>query len=242
MPPTGTLRRLVLGSSDQTYTYLLASLVLFLGVTPFLPQRGGGMIAQDLLLVLVLVAATYNISQSRAQLWIGAAVAVPAAALHLVHAGLHPVSKPFAAAAAALAAAFFGYVLVLVLADLARGGRSIAEKVRGAIVAYLIIGLLWALLFVVVELLDPGSFSVPDFMLARIQERPEETPLSIFLYYSFVTLTTLGYGDVIPVGDAARTLSWTEAVFGQLFIAVTVARLVGMQVSLAGARAKPPES
>lgn len=240
MPVLATVRSLILGSRDRTYTYLLAALALFLGVTPFLPQRGAGPAVQDCLLVGVLVAATYNISRSRTQLWIGIALALPAAAMSLAHAGLDSTSVHLDVAVAALSVAFFGYILVLVLADVARGGRNIAEKVRGAVAAYLLIGLVWSLLFAVVEMLEPGSFSIPEDMRAWVRARPEETPLSIFVYYSFVTLATLGHGDVTPIGAAARTLSWVEAVLGQLFIAVAIARLVGIQVALAGRSSKPP--
>jgi hypothetical protein len=68
-------------------------------------------------------------------------------------------------------------------------------------------------------------------MLAQGDVRPAAAPVSIFAYFSFVTLATLGYGDVTPISAAARTFAWFEAVVGQLFIAVTISRLVGIQVA-----------
>lgn len=60
---------------------------------------------------------------------------------------------------------------------------------------------------------------------------PRESLWSIFIYYSFVTLTTLGYGDITPVGTGARTLSWMESVVGPLYLAILIARLVAIQVA-----------
>ena len=57
--------------------------------------------------------------------------------------------------------------------------------------------------------------------------------LGLFTYYSFVTLTTVGYGDIVPVSALARWLVWLEAVAGQFYMAVFVARLIGLQSSVA---------
>jgi len=101
----------------------------------------------------------------------------------------------------------------------------------GAMVAYLLIGLQWSFIYGFIERVEPGSFSIPAEMLARGETGPPATPVSIFAYYSFVTLATLGYGDVTPIGAAARTFAWFEAVVGQLYVAVMIARLVGIQVT-----------
>jgi hypothetical protein len=82
--------------------------------------------------------------------------------------------------------------------------------------------LMWTFVFVVVETLHPGSFNLPE---------GGEEATRYFLYYSFVTLTTLGYGDITPVTGLARSLSILEAVIGQLYLVVQVAWLVGVHVS-----------
>jgi voltage-gated potassium channel len=83
--------------------------------------------------------------------------------------------------------------------------------------------LAWSSIFAVVESLHPGSFSLPDI--------EGISPSRGFLYFSFVTITTLGYGDITPVTSLARSLSILEAVIGQLYLVVQVAWLVGVHVS-----------
>ena len=87
----------------------------------------------------------------------------------------------------------------------------------------LLFALMWASLCRILEMVHPGSFRVPE-----IQEGQEKLPL---IYYSFVTITTLGYGDITPLTPLARSLAILEAVVGQLYIAVQVAWLVGVHVS-----------
>ena len=71
--------------------------------------------------------------------------------------------------------------------------------------------------------MHPGSFAIPQGM-------GEETRFT-FIYYSFVTITTLGYGDVTPVADVAKSFSFIEAVVGQIYLVVLVARLVGIHIA-----------
>ena len=77
--------------------------------------------------------------------------------------------------------------------------------------------------------MQPGSFSVAEPLTAQALTSLQEQA-SILLYFSFVTLTTLGFGDITPLTSAARSLCWLEAVVGQMFIAILVARLVGLQI------------
>lgn len=95
----------------------------------------------------------------------------------------------------------------------------------GAICVYFMIGLLWALIFSTLELLQPGSFQMPQ---------GQGTELSHFSYYSYVTLTTLGYGDITPISPPARSLALLEAIMGPLYIAVLIARLVGIHIVQSG--------
>jgi voltage-gated potassium channel Kch len=104
-----------------------------------------------------------------------------------------------------------------------------AESIFGAICAYLLIGLAWGTLYAVIEVTNPGSFQASSELADAL--RSTETRQSVLVYYSFVTLTTVGYGDITPLSPAARTLAWLEAMMGQFYIAVLVAFLVGIRVS-----------
>ncbi len=109
----------------------------------------------------------------------------------------------------------------LVLAQVLRSGTITIHRVQGAIAAYLLLGFGWASAYDLVFLLRPGAFRFPD---------PHPDHLSL-LYFSFVTLTTLGYGDITPVLPVTRSLAVAEALVGQIFPAVLIARLVAMELA-----------
>jgi hypothetical protein len=98
-------------------------------------------------------------------------------------------------------------------------GAVTLNRLVGALCLYLLLGALWTVFFTFVEIADPSAFNYASQTVGE--------PLEHFMYYSFVTLTTLGYGDVTPVHPVARTLAYLEAVVGQLYVAVLVASLVG---------------
>lgn len=93
------------------------------------------------------------------------------------------------------------------------------NNIIGAICIYLLLAVIWAMLFTLVNVLMPGSFTGEIGGSAHQQ-------LIDFMYFSLVTLTSLGYGDIVPVGAMARALATLEVLFGQFYIAVMVAGLV----------------
>ena len=97
-----------------------------------------------------------------------------------------------------------------------------AATISGAISVYLFLGIGWALAFETVLLLDPDAFGGLDLMSAG------ELSTELF-YFSFTTITTIGYGDLVPLSEAARSLAVTEGIVGQLYLVVLVARFVGLQ-------------
>ena len=112
-------------------------------------------------------------------------------------------------------------------------GRITTDRTAGAISVYLLLGLLWSMAYGLISAADPDAFSgLEPFSLDQPGAQQD------FIYFSFVTLTTLGYGDMSPVSQLAKTLAWAEAIFGQLFLAVTIARLVSLEISH---KENPPE-
>ncbi|HEY8159103.1 MAG TPA: ion channel [Methylobacter sp.] len=91
----------------------------------------------------------------------------------------------------------------------------------GAMCVYLLMGLIWAILYGLIFQFLPGSFN-------GIEGIDGKAPMDTLLYYSFVTLASLGYGDITPVAPLARTLAYLEAIGGQLYIAIMLAGLVGL--------------
>ena len=96
-------------------------------------------------------------------------------------------------------------------------GIDAAHRVAGAVAVYLLLAIMWARLYQLVELLSPGAFRVPQ---------GESLTISNLTYFSFVTLATLGYGDISPVNVVARNLAVLEGIIGQLYLVILISRLV----------------
>jgi hypothetical protein len=107
------------------------------------------------------------------------------------------------------------------------------DTIFGAICAYLLLGITWTMVFSLIEILHPGSFLGGELVTTAADEVLVASP-GFFIYYSFVTLTTLGYGDITPMTPPARLLSSLEAVTGQLYIAILIARLVALHIVQSG--------
>jgi voltage-gated potassium channel Kch len=103
-----------------------------------------------------------------------------------------------------------------------RGGHVDSERLCAALSAYLLAGHFFGLAYLQVEQLRPGSFAI-----GGVPFQPKQLDLPTAIYFSFVTLATLGYGDITPLTPTARGLAVSEAILGQLYLAVLVARLVG---------------
>ena len=123
-----------------------------------------------------------------------------------------------------------GYVIVIVLGFLLRARRADAETIYAAICVFLLMGILWATLYALIGRLEPGAFSTST---GDAPGMGSGVGSLTSLYFSFVTLTTLGYGDVTPVTAAARMTAALEALTGQVYLVVLVARLVGLNVAQA---------
>ena len=126
----------------------------------------------------------------------------------------------------ALFAAFLMFIAILIVRDVLKAQAITWDAILGAVCAYLLVGLAWGLLYAWVALRNPEAFSAASLVAEAYAGEP-------MIYYSFVTLTTLGYGDITPVSHPARTLSWLEAAFGQIYLAVLVARLVSLHLTQA---------
>jgi hypothetical protein len=133
---------------------------------------------------------------------------------------------------------FLAYTVALILRGLFAQKVILADHVVGAVCGYLLAGLAWAALYMLVETVQPGSVRVSPEIAWQLAD--EHTRRYLFHYFSFETLTTVGYGDVTPVRPAACSLVWLEAVFGQFYLAVIVAQLVGLKLAQAVQKSNTP--
>ena len=127
----------------------------------------------------------------------------------------------FAATSMMVGILFTIVVAAYTLAFIIKSEMVTKEVIYAAMVVYLLVAQLWALIYTFLDLIDPTSFNLPQ----------GQSDFLLFEYYSFVTLTTLGYGDITPLTKVAKTFSVLEAVVGQLYLVVVVAWFVGMHVS-----------
>jgi hypothetical protein len=120
--------------------------------------------------------------------------------------------------------AFVLMLAVIVTAQVFRRGNVTHHRVQGAICVHLLAGLAWSYAFELLWVLDHNAFRVADVNQAVLART------GMLRYFSFTTLTTLGYGDILPVSPIARALATSEALFGQLYPAVMIARLVSLEI------------
>ncbi len=194
---------------------LLISLMTLLLAYPYLQSRAWVI---GLLATGVMVGAIFALSRRRATLIAAVATGVPATAAHWFELdGLPGLS------ALLLWLAFCGTTVSIVLCYVFRRGVISADKLIGAVCVYLLLGLFFTGLHHLVFTLDPEAYAFlrqPDPGLHQCW--------ADLLYFSFVTLTTLGFGDIAPVSSPARGLTIIEAVTGILYMAVFVAWIVGV--------------
>lgn len=119
---------------------------------------------------------------------------------------------------------FLLLTISLAIQQVMHSGTVDANSIIGAICIYLLLGMIWAFFYLFVNILIPGSFNVQISGSAYAQ-------LNDFIHYSFVTLTTLGYGDIAPIRETARALATIEAILGQFYIATLVAGLVAAYIT-----------
>jgi hypothetical protein len=113
-------------------------------------------------------------------------------------------------------------LLYILLSQVFAPGPVTPARIQGAIAVYLLFGIGWANAYHIVASKIPGSFTLPGHDLSSVNE---------WFYYSYSTLTTVGFGDIVPAHPIARSLSVAEVLTGQLYLAVLIGRLVGMQIS-----------
>jgi hypothetical protein len=219
---TGGLQRLVRAYLARRYTILFYSLLLTLGAAPLLAALHLDDRLLQLFLALNLLAAALGVGDRRPSsfflLLVGAALMVRLAAVPLHAEALATTSLALWTVVGLLAAA--GTVRFAM-----QGTAVSGEHLYAALSAYLLAGVFFGVLYWVIERAWTGSFALAGATVAPGGFSPASA-----IYFSFVTQATLGYGDVVPASEVARGLAIVQAVAGQLYLAVMVARLVSLYV------------
>lgn len=203
------------------FLFLLLALVVLLLVSPFLDNSRPHHAYFIILFAFIMLSAVRIANKQRSRRIVALVIGAPWLLLSL--GGLLWQNTELTVGANLLFVVFNMYVFVIVVGTVVRAVEVDFDILLGAASVYLLIGIIWAVSYMVIHQLDPEAFSLIH---------NESQPLfHEFLYFSLTTLTTLGYGDITPLNPFAQIWAAMEAVVGTLYITLLVARLVGMYQS-----------
>lgn len=207
---------------------LLVALTITMAAAPFFSDQIQGVTGLSVLYTLVLLVGIYASSHRMKPFLYGLVLAVPALASEWIS-NFNPTTT-LVMANMLTSMLFVMYVTCVVSYEVIQENRVTADTLAGGITIYLLIAVGWVLAYAAVEYLHPGSFLVSDVPLHELHE-VRQVRYPEFIYFSVVTMTTLGFGDMIPATPPARMLAAAEALVGQIFLTVFVARLVGLHLA-----------
>lgn len=202
------------------YGLLSLAILLMMLIRPFLEEGDQRGLSVDILFTMVFFTGIHAARKQKNQYWVAILLASIGLAgrihLHLTYYWLVPILVQGSAML------FFLHALYNVIAHVwAERHRVNHDVIFAAVSAYLLLGLVWAYFYEFLEMANPGSFKGDH----GVMEKDD------FFYFSFVTLATVGYGDIVPLTRAGRSLAIVEALAGQLFLTILIARLIGAYVA-----------
>jgi hypothetical protein len=203
------------------YHYLLLLMIAFLLGYPFFVDSAIGREVLCAFILAVLVLGVFSATRTKLLRVIAVAIAAPAYLLLILYFTWGDQRLFYVAGCGVLLALVF--TLGNVLAYVLHRGPVTEDRIAAAICGYLLIGILWAAFYAFVDVVTPNAF------IAVVGERTGH--YYEFVYFSFTTLTTTGYGDIAPVSFHARALANAEQLLGVFYIALLIARLTGLYQS-----------
>jgi voltage-gated potassium channel len=226
---TRTRRFLTTIETRNRYTALLIVIVAMMLVLPLVARDELAIFSMKVAVSIILVFGIYVGRRLRRDLVVGAALGIPV----LVGRWLpqYATDIQMFLAIDILTAAFLLYITIIILSQVLSARRVTLDTIAGAMCSYCLIGLAWAFVYRVMFVANPHAFvfAAGSFHIFENNTR-SEPQLMNFAYYSFATLTTTGFGDVTPAVGVSRAISVLEAVAGQFFLAILIARLVSLEI------------
>ena len=206
---------------ERRFLILLILCFTTLLVGPFIGDDHRLRYLFDLVVSVIFLSAMFAIVEKIRQLLISVCLAVPM--LVAMWSQYLFESRALAISGEICGVLFFAYAIIHIVKHILKQEEVTKETIFAALVIYMLAAFMWARIYSLLEMLQSSSFSMPAGHLFGDR--------LVFLYYSFVTITTLGYGDITPLTDKASALTIVEAISGQIYLVVLVAWLVGMHVS-----------
>lgn len=199
---------------------LLIILLLFIAVSPFFEGFTGIKMLFDIFISTIFIYSIYILAEKKYQVLIGILLAIPM--IVSIWSVYFVQFRSIIVIGRLCGILFMALLIINILSHIFKRKEVDIDVIAGAASVYLLMAIMWAFIYGLIEKIHPGSFAVSGTLQASSK---------LFLYYSFVTITTLGYGDITPLTEIANSASILEAVVGQLYLVIQVARLVGMHVS-----------
>ncbi len=209
---------------DRGFSALLLLILMLFFLSPFFSLSLGRFLI-SLFLILLLISGVATMTKRKLHNIVAWLVAGTALVFNIVH-DIIP-NRTITGCLYLSSVAFFCLLIGVLLKQVFRQGPVTSHRIRGAIAAYLLIGFTWTFIYALIALFVPGAFSFPQSMTAQPGDPKHQSAL---VYYSFVTMATLGYGDIVPVHPVARMFAISEALIGLLFPATLLARLVSLEI------------
>ena len=203
------------------FLFLLISILCLLVFVPIFRDFGDIRILTNILFTTTLITGVYAVSKKKYVLFAAVFLATPFFAS--MWTGIFLEVPSLVLVGECFGILFTGFIVITILSFIFREKEVTSNVIYGAIVAYLLIAIMWAFIYSLLEIIQPGSFAIGNDQV--------EVDRHLFIYYSLVTITTLGYGDITPLTAQANSFSSLEAVIGQIYLVVTVARLVGINIA-----------
>jgi voltage-gated potassium channel len=216
---------------NHKHLLLLAAMLLGLVTQPLVSHEStASKVASDLLIAAITVSVLVVVFEDRWERCVALVLAAPAVVLSLGLYGAWGVPNVAISVAYHVSIVlFFGFVVGVIVRDAFRLHVIGFDDILGVSFGYLLLGIVWGSLYVLVEVLAPGSFAVsPDI---RWQLDDLHLRRALFNYLSFANMTSLGYSAVVSVTPVANTLTWLEVMSAQFYLAVVIAQIVGMKLA-----------
>lgn len=221
-------------STEDNFNFLFYALIFLLFSVAAVEQFASG-VGQRLIVaatVITLILSVWSIRQKK--IWFRTGLGITILLLIVVTVGFIFEAAKLDIVHILIMLCFFIFTTVIAARQVLFTGEITGNKIIGAICIFFLLGLIWAMMYLLLLEFDPNS-------LNNIAQDKWYNNVSQVVYFSFVTLTTLGYGDVSPVLPVARFLAYIEALMGQFYIAVMVASLVGVRIASLSATRKPKD-
>lgn len=205
---------------ENRFFFLLAVLLSMILVIPIAEGFVALQVLMDIFLTAILILLIHSLSERRSHLVIATVLALPMlAALWSLY---FSENRDLLLIEYVCGIGFFLYAVIRILGYISRQNEVTGNMIAGAAVVYLLMALMWSFIYRALEMARPGSFKM---VASDIHE------LLQFTYFSLVTITTVGYGDITPATSLASAMAVLEAIVGQLFLVVAVAWLVGLHAA-----------